>query len=271
MKILCTFPGRHGDLLWALPTLRAIARSTDQPVDLLVSEKYGSLCPLIERQPYVGRAIVEPGWPVVESAPMSPRMPPVMPEGYDRYLHLGYEGWPSAPLPYEILGIAEKQLPITPSHFDLLDPWIAKPYDLPAAQIIVGWSEEWFELKLGLTEILQHRLNTPYETYRIVNVSTSPRWQAETSLHATDWVTAAAWLHSGQIFVGCCSALHVLAVGCGRDVIAVEPSSMRLHEIFWPLGKDGTRVRIVRGIDGQSTFDGRHLVEAVQARLGRTV
>ena len=31
MTILCTFPGKHGDLLWALPTVRAISEPEPDP------------------------------------------------------------------------------------------------------------------------------------------------------------------------------------------------------------------------------------------------
>lgn len=268
-KILCTFPGRHGDLLWALPTLRAIAEGTGQPVDLLTTEKYGSLAPLIAQQDYIGQALTEPGWVVEEGAPMTPRIPPMMPAGYDQVLHLGYSGWPSQPLPYEIYQTAREQFndPL-PFVLDLQRPWIAKPYSIYPTAVAVGWSEEHFELKVGLTLLLRQQLDV-LNPSALTNLSTSPRWQAESYWqYGTGWDTAAAWLYEAKVFVGCCSALHVLAVACGRPAIIVEPNPQRHHKIFWPLGMDGDRVQIVRGNDGLPTFDARHLFEVVKTRLG---
>src|SRR5262245_63210788 len=71
--IACTMPGRHGDILWALPTVRALAEQAGAPIDLVISEKYGSLKDLIRRQPYIADVVVLADWQVQETAPMTPR------------------------------------------------------------------------------------------------------------------------------------------------------------------------------------------------------
>ncbi len=108
MKVLCSFPGKFGDILWALPTVRALSRRLGQPVDLAVSAKYGSLAPLLREQPYLKRVHVLENWVVQETAPMTPRVPPGVAEfglnaAYEVVFHLGYRGWPQRPLPFETL------------------------------------------------------------------------------------------------------------------------------------------------------------------------
>jgi hypothetical protein len=288
-RILCTFPGRHGDILWALPTVRAIAEANGGKVDLLVSGKYKGVADLINRQDYIGICRGTDLWPIVESAPMEPRVPPdealrwVVDESYrtlnhvneaggiyDHHIHLGYTGWPALPLPYEIEQIASKacvEAGIPVGQVNLDRPWIARPYDLPPAGVVVGFTEEYFELKVGISEILFRRYYDEKAAYRLVNVSAGPRWEQEYRQRSIGWDTAAAWMAAGQVFVGCCSALHVLAVAVGvPQVVLMEPSGMREHEIFWPLGKEG-RVQLVRGHDGTATFDSRHVVDAIEAGM----
>ncbi len=47
---LCTFPGRYGDIIWALPTVRGISE-VEGPVDLLIAGEFASIVPLLEQQP----------------------------------------------------------------------------------------------------------------------------------------------------------------------------------------------------------------------------
>jgi len=269
MRILVSHPGRYGDLLWALPTLRALAHSYEEQVDLLLSPAYSSesFRRLLSCQPYIGEVLVAEDWAIQESAPITPREPPSWPTRYDRAIHLAYEGWPSLPLPYEIYGLAEKQTPVLKWPFDLDVPWIAPPYPLPATQIALGFSDEHYELKTGLFWLLrQHFIPDVMEdsSHVLVNLSGGARWQGH-SLDA-DWETAAAWIATCGVFVGCCSALHVLACALGKPVILVEPASARHNDVFYPYGKTG-RVELLLGTDGQPTFDSRHLIDAIEARL----
>lgn len=275
MATLCTMPGRHGDLLWSLPTVRALAERDGASVDLLISEKYGSLHPLLDAQPYIGEVWVDDRWDVQETAPMTPRVPPGdWPIGHDRIVHLGYESWPAPNLPQDIARRAGVEI-------DLRRPWItAKP--LPDAQhdpypVVAGWSDEWFELKVGVTYLVADHTLRPFP----VLVAEDSRWARETHGPAigttasgwiTDWLAAASFIRSAQVFLGCCSALHVLAVALGIPAVVMEPNPHRHHPIFWPLGMDGPEVTIVRGGDGHPTFDARHTretIDRVRARGGR--
>jgi len=265
MNALCTFPGKFGDLLWSLPTARALADEMG-PVDFLVSEAYGAIAPLVEAQPYIRRVIVDPRWQVQQTAPMTPQRPPSsrLLEGYDAIYHLGYEGWPTRPLPYDIAYRAGVEI-------DLEDPWITPaPHDHPPgwipSQTVTGWTDEWFELKVGITELLDpsHRRLLPLGT-------ASPRWSTEypwtRSIGPLDWIETAFICSRASLFLGDCSALHVLACGLGIPCVIMEPAEARWHDIFWPYGKTGPQVTLVLGGDGKPTFDARHVREALEKAL----
>lgn len=273
MRIVTTFPGKHGDLLWALPTVRALAETYEAPVDLVISPFVGSLKPLLERQPYVGAVAVDEAWAVQMTAPITPREPPT-PIVADCVYHLGYWGWPERPLPAETWRIAMGHPEIANGRLlvpiDLARPWIQSRLALPPRDVCEGWTDEWFELKYGLHWILRNRFVTRQPAWQLVNLSTSPRWMREGETSATDWDAAAGWLQRASVFVGCCSALHVLACAVGvPEVILVEPNPQRHHPIFYPYGTMSGPVRLLRGTDGQPTFDARHLVDEIQAALER--
>lgn len=270
MSTLLTFPGRHGDLLWMLPTARAISEQDGAPVDLLISAKYGSLAPLIDQQPYIRSCIPSPIWEVQETAPMSPRVPPnVFWEhcGYDRVLHLGYDGWPGAPLPYDIAGRAGVEI-------DLRRPWIAQSrWPQCESAITIGFTDEWFELKYGVVKLLEERWPEHRgDVTKTILLPAGSRWdlEAEHYMGPTTWEQATHWISTSEVFFGCCSALHVLAVALGIPAVIMEPAEARHHPIFWPLGTTGPEVTLVLGGDGKPTHDARHCAEALSARLRLT-
>lgn len=277
MAILATFPGRFGDILWSLPTVRALAEGSGEPVDLAVSQKYGSLKPLLARQEYLREVHVLADWEVVESAPMTPRAAPSwIYDNYEHSIDLGYKGWPSRPLPYEIYETAKADSRIPLAMIDLSRPWIVPPFNLTqySPGILVGFTEEYFELKYGIYQLLVQKLYAEKRllSHALVNLSTSSRWTAEAGHKGYDWESAAAWLAAGEVFLGCCSALHVLAVAVGCPAVVMEPAEARLHSIFWPLGQDGPQVTLVRGNDKKATFDARQTILTVeQGRSQRKV
>jgi hypothetical protein len=105
-------------------------------------------------------------------------------------------------------------------------------------------------------------------TWRTVDLSVGPRWIAEYQQHEHggpwSWEHAAAWISRAAVFLGDCSALHVLACAIGTPCVLMEPNEARHHEIFWPYGKTGPQVTQVLGTDGRWTWDARHVWETVQ-------
>lgn len=275
MKILCTFPGKFGDLIWALPTIRAISEAIGEPVDLVIAGAYGSIVPLLKRQAYLGVVWAEVDWQVQNTAPMTPRVPQLPfaeAQGYDHVFHLGYRWWPETDLARETWACFAGanyggMIDLAMEHFDLTRPWIIPPYhiDYPVAYT-VGFTDEHFELKFGLAWLL-HRQFLGGDAFPIC-VSNSPRWNNETALSgAYNWESAAAWLAISPAFLGCNSALHVLARAMGVPVVMMEPNPQRHNDIFYPYGKSGKGVELVCGNDGLPTFDARHVWDSLQRVL----
>lgn len=301
MRILATMPGRYGDILWALPTIRAISEAYGVPVDVGMAPKYGSIATLIEAQPYVGVAGPLDYWAIEETAPISPRIPPDLrlldgiTRYYDAVYHLGYEGWPTGTLAEDIWRRArdqyERQHP--QEHFlgrgvkppDLDRPWItsrephlaayldehipARPTTAP--RVYLGWSEEWFELKVGLSVLLAQRF--PHVEFRWMRAwggrydelgldGIGPR---SLGVCRSTWETAATIMDWSDIYVGCLSSAWVLANATGTPAIVCEPNPQRHHPVFWQDGK-GRNV-LVKGNDGLPTFDARHVGDALEAAI----
>ena len=85
----------------------------------------------------------------------------------------------------------------------------------------------------------------------------------ESEPDAQERVEATAWIAGAKVLLTDCSALHVLAVALGIPTVIVEPMEARWNTIFYPLGFDGPQVTIVKGLDGQPTFDARHVTETL--------
>jgi hypothetical protein len=286
-KVLCTFPGKHGDLLWALPTVRAISTLYGGPVDLQIGHRIREITPLVTHQPYIAHVIADAAWVTEDTAPLTPRVPPTTADGYDRVFHLGYETWPEPTLPMDIYRRFTKQLNLTDfggfdasckvqdsvliPPLDLDRPWITPAYTLPASDLCIGFTDEHFELKYGLRWLMRNRfLHTDpkrHPAMRIVEISTAPRWQREADQSGCDWEAAAAWLARTTVFLGCCSALHVLACAVGTPVVLMEPAAARWQDVFYPYGKTGPQVQLVLGGDGRPTWDARHVGDVIDRVL----
>lgn len=266
MRILATFPGRAGDILWALPSIRAISEHFSTPVDLMVCGEFESLLPLLRLQPYLGTCTARHDWPLVPPAEWQNPAP----EGeYNRVYQLGYRGWPAKPLPFETQDTLATCWCLEDGPFPQIDldrPWITIEGPGAPCEIAVGFTENWFELKVGLFHLVGGALGSN----RLLQLTPGGRWTKETtgcwSVLQCDWLDAARAIRDAQVFFGDCSALHVLAVALGKPCVIMEPMVERHNLIFWPLGTHG-RVRLVRGNDGLPTVDARHCAEVLEEVL----
>lgn len=276
MSILLTAPGRYGDILWAMATAKAISAAAGEPVDLALSQQYSGLAELLRLQPYLRAVHVLDSWQVQETAPMTPRVPPAAPwdADWNRHIFLGYAGWPTRPLPYYVYDTVRSEHPdlgLPTEGLDLEQPWITIDGAFAPTEVAVGFTDEWYELKLGVTAcVFRH------DIYPHVQL-TAPRsrWDIETpaatvAVERCDWLEAAGIIRNSDLFFGCCSALHVLACALGKRCVLMEPAEQRWNSIFYPYGQDGPRVRLVKGNDGQPTFDARHCADAVEEALRAT-
>jgi hypothetical protein len=265
---LCTFPGRAGDILWALPTVRAISQALSEPVGLQIAGEFTSLAPVLRQQPYLKYVIPDPRWALTPPDEwQAPPLTGLAGRTTGRVLHLGYRGWPPTMLAQYVWEIARLELldtEIVLPPLDLETPWLAVKQDIYAAgDIAVGFTEHWFELKYGLVSLLLRRQAIPYWW----DCFPEGRWTTEGRFHPTTWREAAERISSSHVFLGCCSAPHVLAVALGVPAVIVEPCEARHNPIFYPVGKDGPQVTLVKGLDGNPTFDARHVAETLQAVL----
>lgn len=273
LKVLVTFPGRAGDLLWALPSIRALSRRLDQPIDLAICGEFAGMVPLLERQPYLGRVYAVPDWSMSAgwTCPAIAGEKPI----YDHVLDLGYRRWPELPLPYETLHTLNIQWK-TPALFtvedlDLATPWITHLPKRLGSMITAGWSECHFELKLGVTVLLDQ---TFPGRLQVLTHDRRTRWYQDKptgtyAIHSGPWVEQAGEIATSQVFLGCNSGLHVLAVAVGTPVVLYEPMVARHNPIFFPLGWDGPQVTRVVGNDGDWTTDVRHTADTLRKVLGR--
>jgi hypothetical protein len=270
-RILTSFPGRFGDLIWALPTVRAISETYGEPVDLYIAGEFGGIAPLLKLQPYIDEVMADPSWSLSDDW----RPPHFSSAGYDHVYHLGYRRWPELPLPIEIFqtSLIEHEW-VSP--LDLTRPWITPPSRLSKAaqvdfygegpKIAVGFTECHFELKYGLLSLLrEHDRDWSLATC----MGPTGRWGEEAGEGMCNWLEAAACISQADLFFGDCAALHVLAVAMNRPCVIVEPMEARLNPIFWALGKDGPQVTLVRGLDHKATFDARHCAEVLENALSR--
>lgn len=293
-RILCTFPGKFGDILWALPAVREISQVSGSPVSLAIAAPSASIAPLLSAQPYIDRVHVVGEWGMVylDKGVAPPPAEWVERErrtsGYDQVFHLGYRDWPSFPLPLQTIVTAADQGAITHGYeIGMFRPWIERGDPDPVNDlgfeleplVYLGWSDEWFELKLGLTHLLHHQCGVPVR----MCVQRTTRWEAaaravpdddlDFQFFVSDWKQTAWHLSQCALYVGCLSAQWVLANALGIPCVVVEPAVERHNPIFWwdgPVEGDGLpRNTIVKGNDGKPTFDARHVVDAVSGALAR--
>lgn len=302
MSTLCTFPGRYGDLIWALPTVRAIARRMGEAVDLAVAAPFARICPLLAPQPYIGHCTALPHWTVQDTAPISPRIPPHAEDGrirrynpaiptefvevYDHVLHLGYRGWPLPNVVAHTLDTANLEGEGSPLRrfpflafpdLSLAEPWIHVPPTGQRCDLSIAFTDEHFELKFGLALLVleQFSRRNPDMTYAVLCPAGS-RWARETwaptwrSLKVLDWMGYATVFADARVVLADCSGAHALAVAMGKPVILMEPNAHRHNAVFYPLGTSGPQVTLVTGTDGQPTFDARHVTDFLIACLERT-
>lgn len=99
-KIAVTHPGKQGDALYALPTLRALCELNGCQADFYTSEYCAPLKGLFEYQDAIDHFYVAPNY-VIERMDMGvqPAYVPVDASLYACVYQLGYRGTPDCPLP----------------------------------------------------------------------------------------------------------------------------------------------------------------------------
>ncbi len=128
-KLACTHPGKLGDALYALPTIRELSRRHGKLVDFYTSSYCEPLRKLFEAQHCIDRFIVAPRYVLRDfSCGGQPWQIPID-EPYAATYQLGFRGLPHEPLPDYISASAHLPpgLPIR-YDFEPTEPEIDEPY-----------------------------------------------------------------------------------------------------------------------------------------------
>jgi hypothetical protein len=217
MNMLCTIPGKYGDLLWALPTVRElyminsgnVGYDTDNDSEVTevhvgIMPQYRSLLPLLNAQSYIDKAFVIENWICTGS-------------------HAGDQPW-EAPIP--MVGHPSRNQPLidfiagqqgiqltkpipfisVPSNINLLKPYVA-----------YAFNGSMMELKDPFIQRVKEEL----KDILFIDVSALP------------WLNAATIISNSVAFIGCRSANYVLACGLGKKVFVYEPNTSRSINGLW--------------------------------------
>jgi hypothetical protein len=236
------------------------------------------LQPLLERQPYIKEVVIRQDWSIEQEAPRRPISPTI--DNYaGHWIHLGYPDWPKLPLPFYTAALAGFSR-------DGVDwsPWITAPKAFerqPSEDVVLfHWSDRWFELKLGLTELVRQAL--PLTAWSLRTDPNSARWHVYKHARGATFDNLARQIASVSLVVTDCSAVHVLAAAIGTPCVVVEPEEARHHPIFWPGSVQdehghwkqadnhfGKLIWPVIGGDGKPSFDARHTADLIMEVLAR--
>lgn len=237
-KYLATFPGKFGDILWSLPTVREIADQVGEKIDFAVMPSYESLVPLLKEQAYIDDAFVLPKWECLGSPwgdqPWQPTHEAVKDlKVYDKWWHLGYRCHPREHALIDFTAFQQeiklRPLPLPFISVDSLK-WEKACYRKAPGEkgdkykvnfVSYGFNGEYSVEKHMFIEELKSRLNY-LEFVDIGQVS---------------WLEATGFLQSKDCIchVGCRTSLHVLAHGIGKKVILFEPNPSK--NTTGPFGK----------------------------------
>lgn len=218
-KVLCTFSGKHGDILWSLPTVREIATTLGYgPVDFLMMPAYRALVPLLEQQEYIAKAGVIEDWNCTHSDyGDGPWQPPHYGKngdgGYERIFHLAYRWHPGLAEPgMALVDFIAKQQGIKLR--EQVVPFITAPdykRTTNSPSVAIGFNEQYQKQKDEFQEVLLAEL----QGIQVVEVT------------KLEWPLAADVIKRAEIYIGDRSSNWVLAMGLGKDTITYEPHPAR--------------------------------------------
>ena len=204
-QYLCTFSGRFGDILWSLPTVRALSKQVGKKVDLGIMPAYAGLLPLLNRQNYIQEAFVMNDW-ILEGSPFGdqPWKAPE-PEKYKKVWHLTYRYHPNGMSLMEFIATQHAiSFGRTPIPFINVTRTIGRH---PMRYISYAFND----YDSGAKESFLGKLEDGLGDVSFVDVSKMP------------WDHAADAIYYSTAFVGCRSANWVLAAGVGKkNIITFE-------------------------------------------------
>lgn len=130
-KIACAHPGKIGDALYALPTIKKLCEKHGCKADFFTSEYCLPMKRLVEYQPYIDKLIVPKDYKLEGFGCGGQPWHMPIPPGYEAAYQLGFRSNPDRPLPEFIAASADVSGVEINYHFS--SNWL----QLPAAPFIV--------------------------------------------------------------------------------------------------------------------------------------
>lgn len=98
MKIACSMPGKLGDLLYSLPTVRHISKILGEKIDFWTSNYCSSAVELLKKQSYINEVFIAQNYQIQhDQCGLQPWL--LKPEkDYDRIYHMGFRHYPQGRL-----------------------------------------------------------------------------------------------------------------------------------------------------------------------------
>lgn len=261
--VLFTHPGKHGDALWSMATIKTYAELIGRDVELVVSPYLTPLIPLLYKQPYLSNVSTGLAWEVEFSAPVRPwEAPGILRDDDVEVIHLGMREWPTPTLGeyYPRLLQQEYGLTVQPNW---AEPWIdVGPVDR-RQEAVVSFSDEYAESKAGLVMALRAASPLPIRLLvrRGSRIQTDFGLEREVSVEVCDMQRLAERLASARVAVVCNSVAHPLGVAVGANLVVYEPQPMRHNPVF----KAPPSCQNVRYSDSVNSFELiPHFLEALK-------
>lgn len=216
MKVLATYPGKYGDILWSLAAIRAYQASTGDEVTFACMPKYQAILPLIAVQPYIAFAYALDGWEEESNTVLcaQPAVPQAKVTGFDKVYHLGFRVIPGWPVLSGILGRQYIDHSASVMRVYLRNPL---PFLDVGCQEVGGISVAFTDMHPKTKRFVLSRLLNEFGP-------------AVTVVNTLPFLDAARAIQISRIFVGCRSSNYVVAHGLNKRVIAFEPDEARRAE-----------------------------------------
>jgi ADP-heptose:LPS heptosyltransferase len=201
MNIACSHPGKIGDALYALPTIRLLSKQYGVKVDFYTSSHCSPLKRLFEYQHFIDKFIVSDRYTITHfGCGVQPRYIPIEVKRYSAVFQLGFQYTPNIALHRFIaqsVNITDKELRIEYEfpRFETLD----EPY------IIVAPGKKYKEL---FKEFISKSPILP-----VVIGSTDEYNGVGKDLTGLDMLETLTWISKAKAFVGIMSSQLALANG----------------------------------------------------------
>ncbi len=206
--ILCTCPGRFGDIFWALASARQ-AYLLGGEVDFGIMGKYERALPFIKSQSYIRDAFPVPGWVEVHSNWGSqPWESPSEKLGYEKVYDFGYREAPGVQL-IDYASSIYPELKLDPGTF----PFLQMPH-----KEIVNCVPYHFSPHQGPHGgALVEKLRRAFPEKEFVDTGGLP------------FIDVAKIISGSRVFLGSRSSNYVIAQGLGKPCVILELAGYRRH------------------------------------------